>query len=212
MLEVPDRRSHCRKQPQGGTRGTRRSQGATSEEQRTETGPQPEAHRGFHVALPSETWCTVMVHLGTIANYLHMLWKTALFSLPPLDLTTFSQTSLVDIALGLVLLCLRGLQASDSTCPVFAYRRWPLVVASRPASQHPTRLLVLALRLSRSCHSMPPATPRRAGGWHLRRQPSVEYFLYVPLFCFPCGSLTSVSSVSQCLDKTPSLRADVEHC
>ena len=41
-LEVPDWRSHCRKLPQSGTRGTRRSQEATSEEERTEKESQPE--------------------------------------------------------------------------------------------------------------------------------------------------------------------------
>ena len=39
-------------------------------------------HRGFHVVLPNETWCIAMVHLGTIANNIHMVWSAALF-LPP---------------------------------------------------------------------------------------------------------------------------------
>ena len=78
-------------------------------------------------------------------------------------------------------------------CPIFAYSRWPLVVASRPASPHPSRLLGLALRLSRSCLSMPPGNPRRAGGWHLRKKPCVKNFLYVPFF-FPVA-FSHLSSV-----------------
>ena len=58
-------------------------------------------HRGFHVVLPSETWCTVMVHLGTTAYNLHMLWKTALLLLPPLGLAAVTLT-FVDVVLGLM--------------------------------------------------------------------------------------------------------------
>ena len=39
-----------------------------------------------------------------------------------------------------------------------------------------SRLLGLALCLSRSCLSMPPGNPCHAGGWHLRRKPCVELF------------------------------------
>ena len=39
------------------------------------------AHLCIHVVLPSGTWCTVIVHSGTIAHSLHMLLKPALFLL-----------------------------------------------------------------------------------------------------------------------------------
>ena len=87
------------------------------------------------------------------------------------------------LCLDLWILCLTGLQASGSMCPINANRRWPLVVACRPVSPHSSRLLGLALRLSRSCPSMPPGNSRR--GWHLRMKPCVEYFLYVSPLYFP---------------------------
>ena len=42
-----------------------------------------------------------------------------------------------------------------------------------------SRLLGLALRLSRSCLSMPPGNHHHAGSWRLRRKPCVFFFLCV---------------------------------
>ena len=148
-----------------------------------------------------------MVHLGTTSCNLHMLWKTPLPSLPPLALAAFSRTH-VDVVLGLMDVVLDGLvSVRPHVSPIFAYRRWPLVVASRPASPHLSRLLGLALRLSRSCLSMPPGNPRRAGRWHLRRKPCVEHFLYVP---FPCGILASQFCVFFCLHNTRLLIVNID--
>ena len=71
-------------------------------------------------------------------------------------------------------------------CPALAYYRWPLVVASRDLLLDHSRLLGLALRLSRSCLSMPPENLCHAGGWHLRRKPRGT-FLHL---LFPCGILS----------------------
>ena len=103
-----------------------------------------------------------------------MLWKTPLLLLPPLDLAAFSRTY-VDVVLGLMDVVLDGLV---SGIPPLAFGGCTFF----------DRLFGLALRLSRSCLSMPPGNPRRAGRWHLRRKPCVENFLYVP---FPCGILAS---------------------
>ena len=82
------------------------------------------------------------------------------------------------------------------------------MVASRPASPHPSRLLGLALRLSRSCLSMPPGNPRRAGGWHLRRKPCVENVLYVPFF-FPVTFSHPSSVFFFCLHNTQLLNVNM---
>ena len=49
-----------------------------------------------------------MVHLGTTAYNLHMLWRTPLLLLSPLDLAAFSRTY-VDVVLGLMDVVLDGL-------------------------------------------------------------------------------------------------------
>ena len=136
-------------------------------------------HRGFHVVLPSETWCTVMFHLGSIACDLHMMWKTALLFSSSAHLGSFPATY-VDFVLALMDVVLdRQVHVSNFCIPLLAFggRTSPCVTAF-------SRLLGLALRLSRTCLSMPPGNPRRAGGWHLRRKPCVENFLYVLIF--PC--------------------------
>ena len=138
-------------------------------------------------------WSSVMVHLGTTAYNLHMAWRTALFVLPFHLTWLHSRELLVDVVLGFMDVVLDGnvnarLHVSQYLHAAVGLRWYHLVYCHRIVP----RLFGLALRLSRSCLSMPPGNLCHAGGWHLRRKPCVEASLR-PLF--PCGIIASLFCV-----------------
>ena len=157
-------------------------------------------HRGFHVVLPSETWCTVMVHLGTTAHNLHMLSKTALLLLPPVDLAAFSRTY-VDVVLGLMDVVLDGLV---SGIPPLAFGGCisSCVTASFPSFWPGTASFTL----------LPfDATGKSSPRWTLAlAQEAVRGKLSLRPFLFPCSILASQFCVFFCLQDTQLVTKNID--
>ena len=163
---------------------------------------------GFHVVLPSETWCTVIVHLGTIAYNLHRCGRLHCSNFIYLTWPR-SRELCLDVVLGLLDVVLDGLvsvrpHVSNICIPPLAFGGCisPCVTATFPSSRPGTASFTL----------LPfDATGKSSPRWRLAlAQEAVRGKLTPRPFFFPCGILACQFLCFCCLRTTQLFIVDLE--